>query len=56
MNGFYFEMFRKHKAFHLTQDAVDINEAIKDRKGKIQEMLVKHIHNKGHNKYSFELE
>ena len=49
MNGFYFEMFRKHKAFHLTQDAVDINEAIKDRKGKIQEMLVKHIHNKGHN-------
>lgn len=41
MNGFYFDLFRKQYAFQFKPEIIGIKEVIKERKGKIKEMLTR---------------
>ena len=46
MNGGYVDMFGKCNVGQVMEDVVDIKEMIKERKGKIEEMIIKNINSK----------
>ena len=46
MNGVYVDMFGKYNVCQVMEDVGDIKGMIKDRKGKIEEMIIKNINSK----------
>ena len=46
MNGGYVDMFGKYNVGQVMEDVVDIKGMIEERKGKIEEMIIKNIHSK----------